>query len=170
MLNSVDFSRIFYKGQLVLTSDQLAKAYGVNPVNLQRNFMRNKHAYQEGVHYFHLDGKELAEFKKEGNPGYFPTVRSLYLWTKEGARMQALSLINRIDSFSVYDKLVESYYGETTMDESKKESSKQVDPYVQLDMYALLQSLIETQRDILEQNTQMLNALKEMLKKLPLQE
>ena len=44
-------------GQRVLTTEQLAEAYGANVESVTKNFNRNKGRYTEGKHYFLLQGK-----------------------------------------------------------------------------------------------------------------
>ena len=51
------------KGCRVLTSRQLAEAYGVTVKQINHNFERNKNRYTVGKHYISLSGKELKELK-----------------------------------------------------------------------------------------------------------
>lgn len=48
----------------VLTTKQLADFYGVDQINIKKNFFRNKEKYIEGKHYILLQGDELRQFKK----------------------------------------------------------------------------------------------------------
>lgn len=82
-----------YQGLAVMTTTQLAEAYGVTPSALQVNFSRNKVSYVEGTDFLLLAGDELREFKRNfiackvaGNVG------RLYLWTEGGAYLHAKSL------------------------------------------------------------------------------
>jgi hypothetical protein len=51
------------KGIKVLTTKQIAEAYGVKPDIIGYNFRYNKERYVEGKHYIKLEGEELRLFK-----------------------------------------------------------------------------------------------------------
>ena len=51
------------KGIKVLTTKQIAEAYGVKPDIIGYNFWDNKERYVEGKHYIMLEGEELRLFK-----------------------------------------------------------------------------------------------------------
>ena len=53
-----------HQNQRVLTTQQLAESYGTSAMVISKNFTRNKERYQEGKHFYKLQGKDLAEFKK----------------------------------------------------------------------------------------------------------
>lgn len=56
-----DIQKIEYNGILVLTTQQIAKAYGTEQQIVTNNFNRNKDKYIEGKHYICLKGDELRE-------------------------------------------------------------------------------------------------------------
>jgi uncharacterized protein YukE len=97
-------------GQRVLTTQQLAEAYGTDMERIQVNFNRNKERYKEGKHFILLQGEELRQFKATyqiDNQLKFAT--KLYLWTEKGAWLHAKSL-NTDEAWEAYERLVDEYY------------------------------------------------------------
>lgn len=105
-----------YKDVRVLTTQQIAEAYGTDEKVISKNFNNNKERYTEGKHFICLIGEELKEFLQSSNLRMQNSskVRSLYLWTKKGAFLHAKSL-NTDTAWEVYDRLVDSYF-ESQMD------------------------------------------------------
>lgn len=101
---------IEYKGQRILTTAQLAEAYGTENKRINDNFLNNQNRYMEGKHYFELKGDELRDFKAStqisGNLKFSPV---LHLWTVKGAWMHAKSL-NTDQAWEAYEMLVDDYY------------------------------------------------------------
>lgn len=99
-----------YKDIRVLTTQQIAEAYGTDAKVIQKNFERNKDRYTEGKHYVSLQGEELKEFKAnrqiDGNLKFAPI---LYLWTEKGAFLHAKSL-GTDKAWEVYERLVDFYF------------------------------------------------------------
>lgn len=101
---------IEHRGTRVLTTQQVAEAYGVESKSLMRNFQRNVEHFQEGTHYISLTGEELKVFKGERqNDVSLKFVSSLYLWLEQGAFMLAKSL-NSEKAWQAYRMLTEQYY------------------------------------------------------------
>lgn len=98
-----------YKNIRVLTTQQIAEAYGTNTDTITKNFNRNKDRYVEGKHYICLEGQDLKEFKTNGQIALSLKVNRLYLWTEKGAFLHAKSL-NTDTAWEVYDRLVDSYF------------------------------------------------------------
>jgi len=101
---------IVLNGQRVLTTSQLAEAYGTENERIQINFNRNKDRYKEGKHFHLLQGDELKNFKATyqiDNQLKYST--KLYLWTEKGAWLHAKSL-NTDEAWDAYEKLVDEYY------------------------------------------------------------
>ena len=105
-------------GQRVLTTAQLAEAYGTSEKRIQENFRLNKVRYQEGKHFYHVKGEALKQILDTPNFGGTKTgkIRQLYLWTERGALLHAKSL-NTDKAWEVYDFLVEHYFRAVTMDD-----------------------------------------------------
>lgn len=97
-------------GLRVLTTAQLAEAYGSDSKIINRNFQRNLDRYIQGKHYIALSGEELREFK--GSRQFDDTLKFtsiLYLWTEKGAWLHAKSL-NTDQAWDAYESLVDEYY------------------------------------------------------------
>ncbi|MFS0822136.1 ORF6N domain-containing protein [Bacillus sp. 1P02SD] len=97
-------------GMRVLTTAQLAEAYGSHTKVVNRNFQRNSERYIQGKHFFALTGEELKEFK--GSRQFDDTLKFasvLYLWTEKGAWLHAKSL-NTDQAWNAYELLVDDYY------------------------------------------------------------
>ncbi|WP_029791777.1 ORF6N domain-containing protein [Metaclostridioides mangenotii] len=54
---------IKFENQNVITTELLAEVYGTDTANIRNNFKRNKDNFEEGKHYYLLEGKELKDFK-----------------------------------------------------------------------------------------------------------
>lgn len=101
---------IYYNGQPVCTTEQLATAYDADRQLLTNNFNRNKERYHEGKHYFCLTGEELKAYKTANqNDLSLSRINQLYLWTERGALLHAKSL-NTDKAWEVYERLVDFYF------------------------------------------------------------
>lgn len=101
---------IYYNGQPVCTTEQLAEAYGADRMKLVKNFNNNKSRYQEGKHYILLRDEELRNVKSNiQNLDIASNVNQLYLWTERGALLHAKSL-NTDKAWEVYERLVDFYF------------------------------------------------------------
>ncbi len=98
------------EGQRVLLTSQLAEGYGTSTETIVKNFNRNRERYQEGKHFFVLEGEAKRDFLNQGQfvPG-LKNAQKLYLWTEKGAFLHAKSL-NTDKAWEVYDQLVETYF------------------------------------------------------------
>lgn len=97
-------------GKRVLTTAQLAEAYGTAVDTINRNFNRNKDRYTEGKHFYCLTGEELKNFVSDNLSGANSNkVRTLYLWTERGTLLHAKSL-NTDKAWEAYDYLLEHYF------------------------------------------------------------
>ncbi|MDE5861946.1 MAG: ORF6N domain-containing protein, partial [Ruminococcus sp.] len=109
-MNDLKITPIEHNGQRVLTTAQLAEAYGTTTKIIRQNFIRNKERYIEGVHYYCLKNAELQAFKT--GPQFevqFKQAKILYIWTEKGALLHAKSL-NTNKAWEVYDFLVDTYF------------------------------------------------------------
>lgn len=101
---------ISHNEQRVLTTAQLAEAYGTDVKTISNNFNRNKDRYTLGKHFFLLTGEELKRFKTiHQNDERLRLVSNLYLWTEKGAWLHAKSL-NTDKAWEAYETLVDDYY------------------------------------------------------------
>ena len=96
----------------VMTTEQLAEAYGCEGRNISDNFKNNEDRFQEGTHYFRLEGTELKDFKRQSENIGLPVSKfasAIYLWTKRGAARHCKMLgTNR--AWDVFEELEESYF------------------------------------------------------------
>ena len=104
-----DLKVIEYRNIRVLTTQQLAEAYGANADTVTKNFNRNKDRYMEGKHFICLKGDDLKAFRANGQIDLLPNLNTLYLWTEKGAFLHAKSL-NTDKAWEVYDHLVDTYF------------------------------------------------------------
>lgn len=96
-----------YKDIRVLTTQQIAEAYGTDSKTLSYNFNHNKERYIAGKHFILLEGEDLRAFREIHD---LPSnLNRLYLWTQKGAFLHAKSL-NTDAAWEVYDRLVDSYF------------------------------------------------------------
>ena len=97
--------------QRVLTTAQLAEAYGTTEKRISENFIRNREHYIRGKHFYYLEGETLKDFLHSANCGLQneSKIRFLYLWTEKGALFHAKSL-NTDKAWEVYEFLVDSYF------------------------------------------------------------
>lgn len=99
-----------YRDIRVLTTQQIAEAYGTDEKTVSKNFNNNKDRYTEGKHYVCLRGEELKQFKSNSqNLRIASNVNTLYLWTEKGAFLHAKSL-GTDKAWEVYENLVDFYF------------------------------------------------------------
>lgn len=105
-----ELSIMEYKDIRVLTTQQIAEAYGTDPKIISNNFNRNKDRYIKGKHYICLEGEEKREFVNHPQiDDSSKKAAKLYLWTEKGAFLHAKSL-NTDMAWEVYDRLVDTYF------------------------------------------------------------
>lgn len=116
-----------YKSIRVLTTQQIAEAYGSDTRVISNNFNRNKERYIEGKHYICLEDDEKREFvdRHQIDDGS-KKASKLYLWTEKGAFLHAKSL-NTDTAWEVYDRLVDNYF-----DKKKAIDLTQLSPELQM--------------------------------------
>lgn len=113
MDNTQDISKqplVEWDGQTVITSAQLAKAYGTTPKNVTKNFNRNKDRFEIGKHYFVLQGEELKDFMRVAPERCLPTSTSIaYLWTRRGASRHC-KILGTDKAWEQFDYLEDNYF------------------------------------------------------------
>lgn len=98
---------IEHNNQRVLTTQQLAEAYGTDAKAISKNFNNNAHRYVQGKHYYLLEGEELRAFRKIYE---LPeNLNRLYLWPEKGAWLHAKSL-GTDKAWEAYEMLVDDYF------------------------------------------------------------
>jgi hypothetical protein len=109
----MELQPIEHQTQRILTTAQIAAAYGTDERRISENFNRNKERYTSGKHYFLLEGHNLKAFGDHyANCVSVERASKLYLWTEKGALMHAKSL-NTDKAWEIYEWLVDDYYRPT---------------------------------------------------------
>ncbi|MDE5771146.1 MAG: ORF6N domain-containing protein [Ruminococcus sp.] len=108
-MNDFKITPIEQDGQRVLTTAQLAEAYGTTSKVISNNFNRNIDRYIESVHFYRLTGEEKREFCNRHQIEDGLKATDFYLWTEKGALLHAKSL-NTDKAWEVYEFLVDTYF------------------------------------------------------------
>jgi len=109
-ISARDLQVIEYRGQRVVTTEQLAAGYGTDVENIRRNFNRNKSRFVDGKHYFQISGTELEDLRVSYSPAQISNkTRSLTLWTERGAANHA-KMLETDQSWDYYNDLTEFYF------------------------------------------------------------
>lgn len=118
------FDVVEIRGMRVLTTKQIAEAYGADVKTVQYNFRYNKEKYLEGKHYIEVKDGELRELKTRNEfQSSLKYAKRIYLWTEKGALLHAKSL-NTDKAWEVYDYLVDFYFrAKETVPATKEEKS-----------------------------------------------
>ena len=102
-----------FKNQRILFTEQLAETYGTDINNIQVNFKNHKNNFEEGKHYYLLQGEKLKEFKSYLNNIQTPIINkftsSLYLWTERGANRHC-KILDTDKAWEQFDNLEENYF------------------------------------------------------------
>lgn len=109
-VNGKEVMVVEYKGKRVLTTEQVAQAYECEPVRIQQNYNRNQERFEEGKHYIKLEGEELKNLRLANSELQIsPMVRSLMLWTRQGASRHC-KLLGTDKAWDMFDCLEENYF------------------------------------------------------------
>ncbi|EPU5530865.1 ORF6N domain-containing protein [Escherichia coli] len=104
-----DLQIIEYRGQRVVTTEQLAAGYGVTPIRIQQNYIRNEERFIEGKHFFKISGDELKSFRLSFSESVNKHTTSLILWTERGAANHA-KMLETDQAWRYHEDLVEFYF------------------------------------------------------------
>ncbi|EMH4927464.1 ORF6N domain-containing protein [Serratia ureilytica] len=105
-----DLQIIEYRGQRVVTTEQMAAGYGTDVANIKVNYSRNANRFVEGKHFFKVVGKELAGLRVSFSYLQISSkTRSLMLWTERGAANHA-KMLETDQAWGYYDEMVEFYF------------------------------------------------------------
>ncbi|WP_340608302.1 ORF6N domain-containing protein [Xenorhabdus bharatensis] len=100
-----------YRGQRVVTTEQLASGYCATEKMITNNFSRNKERFVDGKHYFWVEGDELQSLKN--CPSLRGSVnkhaRNLILWTERGAANHS-KMLETDQAWNYFDDLTEFYF------------------------------------------------------------
>lgn len=100
-----------FKNQRILLTEQLADIYESDVNNIKNNFSNHKDNFEEGKHYYFLQGTELKEFKNQVNNIDLVNkhTSSLYLWTERGANRHC-KILDTDKAWDQFDNLEETYF------------------------------------------------------------
>ncbi|EGW1107401.1 ORF6N domain-containing protein [Salmonella enterica] len=119
-----DLQIIEYRGQRVVTNEQLAAGYGTDVANIKMNYSRNADRFVEGKHFFKVTGEELANLRVTFSYLQISSkTRSLMLWTERGAANHA-KMLETDQAWGYHEDLVEFYFTQrnaTALPVSRKE-------------------------------------------------
>ena len=105
-----DLIPVEYRTERVLTTEQLAQAYECEPNNIKKNFNSNKEHFEEGRHYYKVEGDALNDLRVTfSDLQISPKTRCLYLWTRRGASRHS-KMLGTDRAWEVFDALEESYF------------------------------------------------------------
>ena len=107
-----DLQVLEHSGIRVMTTEQLAEAYGCDVQHIKQNFNNNKDRFAEGKHYFRLEGADLKGFKRQVENFDLPVSKfasTIYLWTKRGA-VRHCKMLGTNRAWDVFEELEESYF------------------------------------------------------------
>ena len=96
----------------VMTTEQIAEAYGCAPKQIQQNFNNNRVRFIAGKHFFVLEGQDLQTFRLQVENielQISPKTRHLYLWTERGAARHS-KMLGTERAWDVFEQLEESYF------------------------------------------------------------
>ena len=123
---------VAWSNEPIMTTAQLAEYYDCEPRQIKQNFNNNAERFEEGKHYFKLEGELLKMFKASLVENFDLPVNkfapTLYLWTRRGAARHAKMLTTE-KAWEVYEKLEEFYFDHEKFQynqarENSKESNK----------------------------------------------
>ncbi|EIG2726825.1 phage antirepressor KilAC domain-containing protein [Escherichia coli] len=139
-----------WQGVRVVTTETLARGYGVDEANIRNNLSRNLDRFEEGKHYFLLTGLKLREFKNRVTGSYSvgKNARSLTLWTERGAARMS-KIVDTNEAWAFFEKLEDSYF-------RQKEQQPIAIPQTLPEVLRLAAELAE-QKQLLEQKAHQLN-------------
>ncbi|WP_373845070.1 ORF6N domain-containing protein [Clostridium sp.] len=102
---------VTYNNARILTTEQLAQIYECTERNISDNFNNNKKRFEEGKHYYLLQGEDLKSFKNQyENFGVVNKKASqLYIWTERGADRHC-KMIGTDKAWEQFDHLEETYF------------------------------------------------------------
>lgn len=101
---------IEWNDERVITTAQLAEVYGAEVKVVSNNFNRNKGRFEEGKHYYLLQGEELGQFKtSHQNDEWLKHLSHLYLWTRRGASRHC-KILGTDKAWEQFDYLEEAYF------------------------------------------------------------
>lgn len=111
LVDAKDLQVIEFRGQRVVTTEQLAAGYGATEKMINNNFSRNQNRFIEGKHYFDVEGEELQTLKNSPSLRGVVDKRTprLKLWTERGAANHS-KMLETDQAWDYYNDLTEFYF------------------------------------------------------------
>ena len=128
--------KIEHNNERVLTTEQLAQAYECDISNIQDNYRKNQSRFEEGIHFFKLNGDELKDFKSRLPENFRSAMKfapNIMLWTRRGASRHS-KMLGTDKAWDMFDKLEDVYFN----------SNKPIQ--LPQNYLAALESLVETEK------------------------
>ncbi|WP_406706880.1 ORF6N domain-containing protein [Sodalis sp.] len=101
---------IEWNGVRVVTTETLAVGYGTNPTNIRSNLTNHKSRFIDGVHYFTVEGMELADLRVNNIDAQISSkARTATLWTEKGAARMS-KIVDTDEAWSFFEKLENAYF------------------------------------------------------------
>ncbi|XVH58338.1 ORF6N domain-containing protein [Providencia hangzhouensis] len=101
---------VYYRQQKVITTESLAIGYGAEIKSIQNNFNRNQSRFEEGKHYYKVEGDDLSILRSSFSGVQISSkARSLYLWTERGASRHA-KMLETDQAWDYFELLEETYF------------------------------------------------------------
>lgn len=107
-----ELTRLEYNGQAILITEQLANAYECDISNIQDNYRKNQSRFEEGVHFFKLEGNDLKDFKSRLPENFRSAMKFapvIMLWTRRGASRHS-KMLGTDKAWEMFDALEENYF------------------------------------------------------------
>lgn len=109
--NRFTVPEVYYRNQKVITTESLAIGYGAEIKSIQNNFNRNQSRFEEGKHYFKIEGDELSILRSSFSGVQISNkARLLYLWTERGASRHA-KMLETDQAWDFFELLEDTYFG-----------------------------------------------------------
>ena len=133
--NSFQVPEVYYRQQKVITTESLAIGYGATSQQITNNFNRNKGRFEEGKHYFRVEGDDVEILRNSFRGAQISSrARTLYLWTERGASRHA-KMLETDQAWDYFELLEETYFS------SRKNSGLPVN-YIEA-----LESLLQSEKE-----------------------
>ncbi|HEJ9554087.1 TPA: ORF6N domain-containing protein [Proteus mirabilis] len=108
--NNFQVPEVYYRNQKVITTESLAVGYGATSQQITNNFNRNKNRFEEGKHYFKIEGGEVEILRNSFRGAQISSrARILYLWTERGASRHA-KMLETDQAWDYFELLEETYF------------------------------------------------------------
>lgn len=145
-MKSNEIKPLVWNDERVLTTKQIAEAYGCKEKQIRQNFNNHKDRYTEGKHYYLLVEEALKQFKQYiKSMNYVDNIdlvakntRHAIIYTKKGAFMAA-KLIDTDKAWDMYEQLVDHYF--TVNDAINK-------PYLPSDPNEILKLIVQANENV----------------------